>query len=118
VEVTGTVPDVRPYYASAFAAIVPLRIGAGTRLKILESMAARVPVVSTTLGAEGLVIRPDQHILIADDERDWVRHLTLDPKRRAELTDAGYDLVRSRYDWNTIGNELADTYRSWLSFRA
>ena len=54
VEVTGTVDDVRPYYRRALAAIVPLRTGGGTRLKILEAMAAGVPVLSTTLGAEGL----------------------------------------------------------------
>src|SRR5262249_18577619 len=56
VTVTGTVPDVRPYYGNALAAIVPLRTGGGTRLKILEAMAASVPVVSTPMGAEGLEV--------------------------------------------------------------
>src|SRR6202034_3746319 len=54
IRVTGTVEDVRPYYASALAAVVPLRSGSGTRLKIFEAMAAGVPIVSTRLGAEGI----------------------------------------------------------------
>ena len=63
VEVTGTVPDVKPYYARAFASVVPLRVGGGTRLKILEAMAAGVPVISTAIGAEGLTVRDGENIL-------------------------------------------------------
>src|SRR5208282_2270963 len=66
VTVTGTVDDVRPFYQSALAAVVPLRVGGGTRLKVLEAMAAGTPVVSTTLGAEGLAVTPGKNILIAD----------------------------------------------------
>ena len=78
VEVTGTVPDVRPYYRDALAAVVPLRTGGGTRLKILEAMAAGVPVISSTLGAEGLAVTPDSDILISDpdDPQGWVGNLT------------------------------------------
>src|ERR1035437_1171665 len=76
VEVTGTVDDVRPYYRDALAAIVPLRTGGGTRMKILEAMAAGVPVVSTTLGAEGLAVSPGRHLLIADSGEDWLRQLS------------------------------------------
>ncbi|MBV9611579.1 MAG: glycosyltransferase, partial [Acidobacteriaceae bacterium] len=82
VEVTGTVPDVRPYYAEAFAAIVPLLTGGGTRLKILEAMAAGVPVVSTSLGAEGLAVSPGSNILIADTKDQWLpllESLSFDP---------------------------------------
>ena len=68
VEVTGTVEDIRPYYGEAIAAIVPLRVGGGTRLKILEAMAAGVPVVSTPLGAEGLAVSPGADILIAEKD--------------------------------------------------
>ena len=56
IHVTGTVDDVRPFYASAVAAVVPIRSGSGTRLKILEAMAAGVPVISTRLGAEGIEV--------------------------------------------------------------
>ncbi|MEZ5384354.1 MAG: glycosyltransferase [Prosthecobacter sp.] len=67
VEVTGTVPDVRPYMRQAQLMVVPLRIGGGTRLKIYEAMAAELPVVSTTIGAEGLPVSHGRHLLIADD---------------------------------------------------
>src|ERR1700722_11871862 len=80
VEVTGTVPDVAPFYEKALAAIVPLRSGGGTRLKILEAMAAGTPVVSTPIGAEGLEISPGENILLAPAEgpgyKDrWMAHL-------------------------------------------
>ena len=66
ITVTGTVDDVRPYYQSALMSVVPLRVGGGTRLKVLEAMAAGTPVISTTLGAEGLAVTPGKDILIAD----------------------------------------------------
>src|SRR6516162_6324246 len=66
IEVTGTVPDVRPYLERAAVSVVPLRIGGGTRLKIYEAMAMGIPVVSTAIGAEGLPVRHGEHLLIAD----------------------------------------------------
>lgn len=117
VEVTGTVPDVRPYYAEAAAAIVPLRIGGGTRLKILEAMAAGVPVISSTPGAEGLAVSPGRDILIADRNDDWLAHLQAldrDPALRLELVEAGRRLAAARYDWPLLGKALFDTYSNWL----
>jgi glycosyltransferase involved in cell wall biosynthesis len=113
------VPDVRPYYGKALAAIVPLRTGGGTRLKILEAMAAGVPVVSTPLGAEGLAVAPERDILFAepDDAEGWIRQLSRLAASEAECTrlaDAAFDLVRVRYDWETLGAKLAQTYRTWL----
>ena len=64
--VTGTVESIAPYYEAALAAIVPLRVGSGTRLKVLESMAAGVPVISTKLGAEGLDVESGKDLLLAD----------------------------------------------------
>jgi len=116
VEVTGTVDDVRPYYGQAFAAVVPLRIGGGTRLKILEAMAAGVPAISTSLGAEGLALSPGVNILTADNPRDWLPHLeTLfrDPRLWAALSTAGRELARARYDWEMLGARLYDTYSGW-----
>src|SRR5213075_3095503 len=66
IEVTGTVDDVRPYYYDALMAVIPLRVGGGSRLKILEAMAASVPVVSTRLGAEGLAVTDGENILLVD----------------------------------------------------
>lgn len=70
IEVTGTVPDVRPYLRGADVVVVPLRIGGGTRLKIYEAMAAEVPVVSTRIGAEGLDVADGRHLLLADSAED------------------------------------------------
>ena len=67
VHVTGEVADVRPYLAECSAVVVPLRSGGGTRLKILQAMAMERPVISTSLGAEGLEVTPGVNILIADD---------------------------------------------------
>lgn len=118
VTVTGTVPDVRPYYHDALAAIVPLRTGGGTRLKILEAMAAGVPVVSTILGAEGLAVTPGSDILIADadDAQHWIDHLNAlaNVSTRQEQIRAALDLVRTRYDWEIVGQTLNDTYAGWL----
>lgn len=115
VEITGTVADVRPYYGEALAAIVPLRIGSGTRLKILEAMAAGVPVISTTIGAEGLMLSAGEDLLIADRDEDWVacvEALEGDGVWK-RLSTAGREVAR-RYDWGTIGDSLWTTYRGWL----
>jgi len=119
IEVTGTVADVRPYYRDALAAVVPLRTGGGTRLKILEAMAAEVPVISTPLGAEGLLVNPGVDILIADlnDHAGWVRHLVElahSEERRKQITTRALQLVQSRYDWGTLGQSLIETYQGWL----
>lgn len=118
VEVTGTVPSVAPYYENALAAIVPLRTGGGTRLKILEAMAAGVPVISTTLGAEGLAVNPGEHILIADQIASWTAALdsvSKDPARWSAIASAGRRLVESRYDWEVLGKALFETYSEWLA---
>ena len=116
VEVTGTVPDVRPYYRQAFVSIVPLRIGGGTRLKILEAMAAGVPVVSTPLGAEGLCVKPGAHILMAETHEDWARGLSNifeNADLRLTLINSAKELIRLRYDWEILGQMLFRTYCSW-----
>ena len=119
VTVTGTVPEVRPYYRDALAAIVPLRTGGGTRLKILEAMAAGVPVISTPLGAEGLTVTAGENILMADpdDAETWLNHLEYlmeSASARKALSAAALDLVRTSYDWEILGRKLSDTYEDWL----
>ncbi|MCW5965411.1 MAG: glycosyltransferase [Bryobacterales bacterium] len=119
ITVTGTVPDVRPYYREAVASLVPLRTGGGTRLKILESMAAGVPVVSSPLGAEGLEIEDGTNILLAgpDDGERWIQHLERlrgSEEARQSLAAAGLDLVRRVYDWPILGAKLAAVYERWL----
>lgn len=109
IEVTGTVPDVRPYYREASAVVVPLRVGGGTRLKILEAMAAGVPVVSTTLGAEGLEVNPGRDLLTADTPAsitEAIASLCDRPPRWQQLSDAGRALVARMYDWRIVGDRL------------
>ena len=115
--VTGGVPDVRPFYRDALAAVVPLRVGGGTRLKILESMAAGVPVVSTTLGAEGLEATPGMEIVIADTAeafRTAVSRLIAGPSSRAQLARAASARVVATYDWSAIGTRLFAIYQATL----
>ncbi len=116
VEVTGTVPDVLAWYAQAFAAIVPVRIAGGTRLKILEAMAVGVPVLSTRLGAEGLDVSHGRDILLVESADEWVDALTqlTEPAHWMQLASAGQGMVRERYDWEVIGRKLLDVYKSWL----
>lgn len=116
IEVTGMVPDVKPYYAEALAAVAPLRTGGGTRLKILEAMAAGTPVISTTLGAEGLAVTPDRDILIADDDPQWenrISGLLHNKEWGGNIAAAARELVLQRYDWKVLGDTLAETYAEW-----
>ncbi|HEY2645779.1 MAG TPA: glycosyltransferase [Candidatus Acidoferrales bacterium] len=109
IHVTGKVDDVRPYYASAIATVVPLRAGSGTRLKILESMAAEVPIVSTRLGAEGIDAEDNVHLLLADDGAEIaaaIGQIISSAETRNRLTIAARKLVTSRYDWSAIGEQL------------
>jgi glycosyltransferase involved in cell wall biosynthesis len=107
--VTGTVPDVRPYLWNSDIAIVPLRIAGGTRLKIYEAMAARVPVVSTTIGAEGLSIRNSENILIADSPQDFADAclaLLDDAAARRRITTAAWDMVSACYSWDIVSRKF------------
>jgi glycosyltransferase involved in cell wall biosynthesis len=123
VKVTGMVPDVRPYYRGALAAVVPLRTGAGTRLKILEAMAAGVPVISTPLGAEGLEVTDGENILLVDpdDTEGWIErvaNLAESPALSEKLIANGLELVQTRYDWEILGAKLRKTYEGWLEAEA
>jgi glycosyltransferase involved in cell wall biosynthesis len=117
IQVTGTVEDVRPYYHEALAAVVPVRVGGGTRLKILEAMAAGVPVVSTRVGAEGLRVEPETHFLPAETPAEFhaqLKWLREDFALWGRLSSLGRKLVQSIYDWDTIGLRLVETYLNLL----
>jgi polysaccharide biosynthesis protein PslH len=120
VEVTGTVPDLRPYYLEAAASVVPLKTGGGTRLKILEAMAAGVPVVSTAIGAEGIHVTPGKHLLIAESTPEWIcalQRILLEPGCALSLTQAGRELAVQFYDWGVIGGKLCQLYRNLIDHR-
>ena len=109
IEVTGTVPDVRPWLWKAALSIVPLRIGGGTRMKIYEAMAARTPVVSTTIGAEGLEVNPARDICIADDAEafagECLRLLAGDDLRDS-IASAAWNLVEREFGWDRIARRF------------
>jgi sugar transferase (PEP-CTERM/EpsH1 system associated) len=116
VQVTGRVPDVRPHLADAVASVIPLRSGAGTRLKILEAMAMRRPVVSTALGAEGLAVTPGVDILLGNTARELADHLCAlltDSALGERLGRAGRHLVESRYDWPICLEGLDTLYQEF-----
>jgi glycosyltransferase involved in cell wall biosynthesis len=120
VEVTGTVYDVRPYYREAIAAVAPLRVGGGSRLKILEAMAAGVPIVSTTLGAEGLEVTDSKNILLADSPTEFVRALSLvceDGAVWRMLSVAARDLAHLKYSWSTLGRACEEIHQGILDVR-
>jgi len=109
IQVTGTVPDVRPYLWGATASIVPLRIGGGTRLKIYESMAAGTATVSTAIGAEGLDVTHPQNIRLGDTPNafaDECLAMLLDDGQRESVAAAALHLVTSRFGWDAITDEF------------
>jgi sugar transferase (PEP-CTERM/EpsH1 system associated) len=114
VHVTGTVDDIRPYVREGSVYVVPLRIGSGTRLKIFEAMAMGKPIVSTTLGAEGLPIRDGVDITIADRPEEFSRKvcaLLRDPDERRRLGSAARQLVEQHYSWSSVAAEFDDVLR-------
>jgi glycosyltransferase involved in cell wall biosynthesis len=110
VRLTGFVDDVRPHVARAWACVVPVREGGGTRLKILEAMALGTPVIASPKGAEGLDVTPDYDILIARDPAAFahqVLRLLREPSLRSRLSANARLLVEQRYDWLAIGRRFA-----------
>lgn len=115
VTVVGEVPDARIWIAGAAVYVVPMRIGGGVRLKLLEALALEAPVVSTALGAEGVVgLHDGEHCLIADSAPQFaqaVLRLFANPALGVQLGGAGRTLVQQHYDWQTIIPQLDVLYQ-------
>lgn len=113
IEITGWVQDVQPFLQAADVYVAPLRMGSGTRLKILEAMAAGCAVVATTVAAAGLNNAAKRSLILADDERAFAQAVVAllnDPQRRTALGQAAQADVRSLYDWNKLIPCLLQTY--------
>ena len=111
----GFVDDIRPYMAKASLFIVPLRIGGGTRLKILNAMAMGKPVISTTIGAEGLGVTSGENILLADDEKTFSKMtgtLFNQSTARKTLSINARKYINDHYQWKHIGKKLLNVYNS------
>lgn len=118
--VTGYVNDIRPLVCDATVYVVPLRVGGGTRLKVLDAMAMGKAMVSTSIGCEGLDVSPDEHLMVADNPAQFAEktvQLLRDQSRRATLGRAARELVERRYSWRKIGAELLNAYRLAIEHR-
>lgn len=106
VEYLGFIEDIYAYYKQCKCFVVPLKYGSGTRLKILEAMSFKVPIVSTTIGAEGLLVENYKNILIKDEEEEFVegiKSILEDKKLADDISREGHMLVKEKYDWDKIG---------------
>jgi glycosyltransferase involved in cell wall biosynthesis len=121
VELTGFVSDLRPHLAAATVVVVPLRLGGGTRLKIVEAMAMGKAVVSTTLGAEGIEAVPGHDLLIEDEPAnfaDAVNRLLAEPGFAARIGESARNLAVERYAWSGAAHALERFYRQVLEARS
>jgi glycosyltransferase involved in cell wall biosynthesis len=117
IELHADVPDVRPYLARSGLLAVPLRVGGGSRLKILEALATGLPVVSTRIGAEGLSLKLGVHVDVVADVGAMVQAILTamnDPRRAQTQADAGRRLVLDRYDWRPLAGKLAAVWDECL----
>jgi len=120
IQVTGYVPDVRPYVWNAAVFIVPLRIGGGTRLKILDALSMEKAVVSTTIGAEGIEVTHGENIMIADRPKEFAEYvvkLIENPTERKKIGINGRKLTQKNYDWSLIGMRQLDVFNNMLKSR-
>jgi glycosyltransferase involved in cell wall biosynthesis len=117
IHIHQNVKDVRQYYAKADVVIVPLRAGSGTRIKILEAMACKKPVVTTKIGAEGLDLEDHKHCLIADTPSDFAKAVTFVLSRNIEtkeikaMTANAYRLVRKAYDNKVTKDQILNIFK-------
>ena len=117
IEVTNFVDAVEPYIDRAAAVIVPLRLGGGTRLKIVEAMAKAKPIISTRVGAEGIDVLHDEHALLSDDPQgfaDQVERVLSDDALGARLGQAARRLAEASYGWPALVGRIEDFYESLL----
>lgn len=115
VVVTGSVENPVSYYKGCRVCVVPLRAGGGTRLKILEAMAFGRPVVTTSVGCEGLEVMDGEHLLIGDTPETFAENvikLLRRPELSLQISGAARRLVEQRYDWSVIAPKLLEVYRT------
>lgn len=120
VQVAGFVDDLAPYFESASLLAVPLRVGGGMRVKILEAFTRGLPVVSTSIGYEGIEATPGKHLLAADDAGEFtqaVAGLIENPELASQLGNNGRRLVEEKYDWRVLYNKYDEVYRAAMARR-
>jgi glycosyltransferase involved in cell wall biosynthesis len=113
--VTGYVDDVRPYIWKSGLYVVPLRMGGGTRLKVLEALSMKKPVITTSIGCEGINVTDGDSLLIEDDPQNFALRaveIMNDNAVSRLISSNGYDLIRSTYDWEIITTRMDEAYQS------
>lgn len=118
VTVTGLVPDTRPYLTQATLFVCPLRSGSGTRFKLMEALASGLPVVTTTVGCEGLDPEPDVHMVLADTPETFaaaVLHLIDDPATAQQLAQRGREWVVAQHAWSHSARMVAEAYEHLIA---
>ena len=118
VDLIGLVSDLGPELESADVSIVPIRVGAGTRLKVVEALAHSIPLVTTSVGCEGIALRNGVDALIADDAASFAEaciSLMSDGELRQRLSQAGLQLFTELYEWSRIEGNLANQARAWVA---
>ncbi len=119
VKVTGYVPSLAPYLSQAAVVVIPVRAGGGMRVRILESLAWGMPLVTTTIGLEGIQARSNEEVMVADEPEEFARatiRLLKEPDLREKLSRQGRSLAEARYDWQVIFKELEKIYQQINSF--
>lgn len=114
VNVTGYVPELDPYMEKAAVMVVPVRAGGGMRVRILEAFARAMPVVTTTVGLEGISATLGRDVLVQDTEKDFanaVIQLLRDPQRQTEIAENGRKFVEGHYDWQVVLGKMNEVYR-------
>lgn len=120
VNVTGSVADDRPYFGGATVYVVPMRYGGGVRLKLLNALAMGCAIVSTTAGIEGVGVRHEEHLLVADTAEEFaaaIGRLINDPALRTRLSAAGRAFVREQFDWSAITARVLAGYEGVRAIR-
>jgi glycosyltransferase involved in cell wall biosynthesis len=118
IRLAGLVDDIRPWLQAAAVYVVPLRIGGGTRLKILDALAMSKAIVSTSVGCEGLHVTDGQDIIVADQPDAFARQvlgLLSEGARAQSLGRRGRELVERQYDWRVIADSLLQAYQNTIT---
>ncbi|MEL7673264.1 MAG: glycosyltransferase [Chloroflexota bacterium] len=113
IEITGRVPDLRPYFECALVYVSPLRLGAGIKNKVLETLAMQTPVVATPLSCDGIPVEHGEHVLLATHDDEFVAQIVAllqDPALRARLAQNGRRLVEDQFTWQRVADLYEELY--------
>ena len=115
--VTGFVDDLRDYYGKCTVFIAPLLTGSGIKNKVLEAMAAGIPVISSSIGIDGIDVENGYHLLVADEVTQWrdmIVDLLNNSQKRDYLANNAQIYVKDNYDWNTVIEQYFSQFSSLL----